>query len=168
LARVSKGSTAFPKRFDIFCPFLSKTKPFETTFLYPDTDSNDISQFSRDKGPDLSEPDKYNFNYTISGSSLIAPIRVFDDGEFTYFQFPYKNAEIPAFFLVDSEGREALINYRMNDDYVVLERVASQLTLRHGSDVTCIFNESLPLELLDSKKAKRKDKKAEKKFLGIF
>src|SRR5690606_4908782 len=32
--RVSKGSTAFPKRFDIFCPFLSSTNPFEMTFLY--------------------------------------------------------------------------------------------------------------------------------------
>src|SRR5690606_1819679 len=33
-AKVSKGSTALPKRLDIFCPFLSNTNPFETTFLY--------------------------------------------------------------------------------------------------------------------------------------
>ena len=28
-----KGSTALPKRFDIFWPFLSKTRPFEITAL---------------------------------------------------------------------------------------------------------------------------------------
>src|SRR5690554_1483074 len=33
-SNVSKGSTVFPLLFDIFCPFLSKTSPFETTFLY--------------------------------------------------------------------------------------------------------------------------------------
>ena len=32
-ASVVNGSTALPKRLDIFCPFLSNTKPFETTFL---------------------------------------------------------------------------------------------------------------------------------------
>ena len=31
---ILNGSTAFPNLLDIFCPFLSRTKPFETTFLY--------------------------------------------------------------------------------------------------------------------------------------
>ena len=31
---VENGSTAFPNLLDIFCPFLSKTNPLETTFLY--------------------------------------------------------------------------------------------------------------------------------------
>ena len=35
--------------------------------------------------------DKYNFNYTISGDDSIAPIKVFDDGVFTYFEFKDKN-----------------------------------------------------------------------------
>src|SRR5690606_13257255 len=30
---VSNGSTALPKRFDILLPFLSSTKPLDTTFL---------------------------------------------------------------------------------------------------------------------------------------
>ena len=32
-SKVSKGSTAFFLLLDIFCPFLSKTNPLETTFL---------------------------------------------------------------------------------------------------------------------------------------
>lgn len=117
---------------------------WETSFIYPDEESG-IIQTGTSEGPDLSEPGKYNFNYSISGSELIAPVRVFDDKEFTYFQFAKQNAEIPAFFLVDSEGREALINYRIEGNYIVIERVGSQFTLRHGADVACIFNENSPL-----------------------
>lgn len=119
---------------------------FETKFVYPDSGSSAIQQFSNSKGPDLSEPEKYNFNYTISGSNVIAPVRVFDDKEFTYFQFNNKNAEVPAFFLVDGENREALVNYRVMGDYIVVERVTSQFTLRYGNEVTCVFNETDPLK----------------------
>ena len=92
--------------------------------------------------PDLLEnPEKYNTDYTISGSDEIAPIRIFDDGEFSYFQFRDKNAEVPAFYTVDSKGNEALINYRTRGDYIVVERVSNRFTLRHGNDVVCVFNE---------------------------
>jgi type IV secretion system protein VirB9 len=92
--------------------------------------------------PDLSDPELYNFHYTISGSEAIAPLRIFDDGEFTYFQFRNKNAEVPAFFLVDSDGREGIVNYHMAGDYIAIERVAERFTLRNGSDITCVFNEN--------------------------
>ena len=92
--------------------------------------------------PDLLEnPEKYNTDYTISGSDEVAPIRIFDDAEFTYFQFRDKNAEVPAFYWVDNEGNESIINYRTRGDYIVVERVSSRFTLRHGSDVVCVFNE---------------------------
>jgi type IV secretion system protein VirB9 len=94
---------------------------------------------------DITEnPEKYNFRYTISGPETTAPLRIFDDGEFTYFQFKDKNAEVPAFFWVDSKGNESLINYRTRGDYIVVERVASRFTLRHGPDVICVFNDALP------------------------
>lgn len=124
---------------------------WETNFIYPEEDGG-IIQTTSSQGPDLSEPEKYNFSYSISGSEYIAPVRVFDDKEFTYFQFSKQNADIPAFFLVDSEGREALINYRIEGNYIVIERVASQFTLRHGSDVACIFNERSPLPKKPKKK----------------
>ena len=127
---------------------------FETRFVYPDAVGTDIVKTYSSKlsdVPDLSEPEKYNFNYTISGSEEIAPIRVFDDAEFTYFQFNKTNAEIPAFFLVDSEGNEALINYRAVQDYIIVERVTSQYTLRHGNDAVCVFNEAKPLKILKKK-----------------
>lgn len=97
-----------------------------------------------DSVPDpMIEPEKYNFNYVLSGADDIAPIRIFDDGKFTYFEFRNKNAEIPAFFLVHGDGSESLINFRARGDYIVVERVGPQFTLRHGQDVVCVFNQNM-------------------------
>ena len=128
---------------DISDPNLS----FIVRFIYPDEGSSSaIRKFSSTSGPDLTQPWKYNFNYTISGNQYIAPLRIFDDGEFTYFKFKNKNAEVPAFFMVDSEGKEALVNYRVSGEYIVIERVIGQFTLRNGPDIVCVFNEKMPLE----------------------
>ena len=89
-------------------------------------------------------PGKYKFNYTISGANTIAALKIFDDGEFTYFQFRDKNGEIPGFFQVGPGGEESLVNFRVRGSYVVVERVASQFTLRHGKEVVCVFNEAMP------------------------
>ena len=118
---------------------------FMMRFVYPGSDTGEtVSQYLDSvPAPELeSNPEKYNFNYTIAGSDEVAPLRIFDDGEFTFFQFRNKNADIPAFFMVDNQGNESLINYRTRGDYIVIERVAGKFTLRHGTDIVCVFNES--------------------------
>lgn len=127
---------------------------FTVKFVYPDeAGGGDLMQLGSLKPIDLTEPGKYNFSYMLSGSEFIAPIKVFDDKEFTYFEFRDKNAEVPAIFLVDSEGKEGLVNYRMVGNYVVVERVASRFTLRHGPDVVCIFNDGMPYRKAKVKKS---------------
>lgn len=121
---------------------------FIVRFIYQDTNDMQTAAKGLDQVPalDIEEnPGKYNFKYTISGPEETAPIRIFDDGEFTYFQFRDKNAEVPAFFWVDGQGNESLINYRTRGDYIVVERVSSKFTLRHGSSVNCVFNEGRTL-----------------------
>ncbi|CAG7589273.1 MAG: P-type conjugative transfer protein VirB9 [Candidatus Midichloria sp.] len=130
---------------------------FVVKFVYPDDGiyssfavnssnsgaSQAIRTLSSYHGPDLTHPELYNFNYKISGKrSDIEPLQIFDDGEFTYFKFRNINAEIPAIFLVDSDNREGIINYRIAGKYVVVERVAAKFTLRHGKSTICVFNES--------------------------
>lgn len=118
---------------------------FVMRFTYPDSDAIQTVRTYLDNvpKPELDEnPGKYNFNYTISGTDEIAPIKIFDDGEFTFFEFRDKNTEVPAFYTVDSKGNEAMINYRTRGDYIVVERVSSKFTLRHGSDIVCVFNEA--------------------------
>ncbi len=126
---------------------------FILRFVYPE-DQAAMTVGNGEDGipmPDLEEKGKYNFNYSITGSELIAPIRIFDDGQFTYFQFRNKNADVPGFFLVDEKRNEAVINYRARGDYIVVERVAARFTLRHGSDVVCVYNDAIPHKL-ESKK----------------
>ena len=130
---------------------------FQAKFIYNTGQNENVRSYQSDKPPtaaeankkimpDLSKPENYNMNYTISGSEGNAPIKVFDDGEFTFFQFRNKNAEIPGFFTVAADGSESLVNYRIIGDYVVVERVTSQFTLRNGNDIICVYNEANPLQ----------------------
>lgn len=125
---------------------------FNVKFLYPDEEeSEDIHNYHAHSSaasgtiPDLAHPENLNFNYTISGNEEIAPIKIFDDGEFTYLQFRDKNKVIPAIFAVDEELRESMVNSKIDskiENLVIVEQVFHKIALRHGDKVLCIFNES--------------------------
>lgn len=121
---------------------------FVVKFAYPDEKDKNIVQFPKvpvsDK-PDMRDLSKYNFSYQYTGEPVIAPIKVFDNGQFTYFQFSARNAEIPAIFTVDASGFESLVNFRAVDDYIIVERVSPQFTLRNGNDIVCVYNTNLYL-----------------------
>lgn len=118
---------------------------FVMRFVYGRNSGIAVNTFI-DAVPDpLLEPEKYNFNYSLTGVEEISPIRIFDDGEFTYFEFRDKNADVPAFFMVHSDGSESLINFRTRGNYIVVERVAAQFTLRNGRDIVCVFNNNQSL-----------------------
>ncbi|KYH12342.1 TrbG/VirB9 family P-type conjugative transfer protein [Neorickettsia sp. 179522] len=89
---------------------------------------------------DIGKKAYLNFDYKLSGYDAIKPIKVFDDGRFTYMQFPSVNANLPAVFRVDSQGYEALVNYHISGKYLVVQEVAPLFTLRHGHDHVCVFN----------------------------
>jgi type IV secretion system protein VirB9 len=120
---------------------------FNVKFLYPDEEgsSGNITNYNTNSYPiDFDHPEKYNFNYSLSGDDEIAPIKIFDDGEFMYLQFRDKNKEIPAIFAVDENRKESMINYHMNSsipNMVVIEHVFKKLAIRVDDKITCIFNE---------------------------
>ncbi len=117
---------------------------FAVKFIYPDEASApETSQASNIEMPDLTDKSLYNFEYTISGPTNIAPIKIFDDGKFTYFEFSNKTSELPAIFYVTSKGSEGIINYKMLGDYLVVESIRERFSLRHDRDVVCVFNENL-------------------------
>jgi type IV secretion system protein VirB9 len=123
-----------------------KNLTFSLRFVYPgEEEAMSSSNADLSPLPDIiNEPEQYNFRYSIRGSDFVAPIRIFDDGRFTYFEFRDKNAEVPAFFSVDAQGNESIINFRARGDYIIVERVSNRFTLRHGGDVVCVYNEAMP------------------------
>ena len=94
------------------------------------------------------KPEVMNTQYSVAegtGSQDIVPTLVFDDGRFTYLRFP-GNREIPAVFHVLGDGGETLVNARMEDDLLVVDRVSRRLILRAGSAVIGLWNEAFDLD----------------------
>lgn len=87
---------------------------------------------------------KINFNYQFAGNAPdITPIKVFDNGQETSFQFKNNNLVIPSINMVDIFGNEIPISYVIKDNYVVVPNVSTQFTLRLADSVLCIFNNKL-------------------------
>jgi len=93
-------------------------------------------------------PTVMNTQYSIAetaGSQDIVPTLIYDDGRFTYLRFP-GNREVPAVFHVLGDGQETLVNARMEDDLLVVDRVSRRLMLRAGSAVVGVWNEAFDLD----------------------
>ncbi len=90
------------------------------------------------------DPSEYNWNYSYNGDRSILPLHVFDDGQFTYLELR-QGQPVPAVFAVDNTaGHESVINFRRQGNYLVIERIAPQFTLRNGQyAVASLFNDDL-------------------------
>lgn len=89
-----------------------------------------------------------NAEYSIAAGATaadIVPSLIFDDGRFTYLRLP-GNREVPAAFHVLADGTETIVNARMEDDLLVVDRVSRRLVLRAGSAVVGIWNDAFDLE----------------------
>ena len=121
---------------------------FTVRFIYPD--DNETRHFNANTNlpsqvPDLNHPEKLNFHYSISGPDSVAPTKIFDDGDFTYMQFRDKYVDLPAFFAVDKQLRESMVDYRLSKTHknmVIIEHVFERLTIRLGNQVLCVYNEA--------------------------
>jgi len=94
------------------------------------------------------KPQVANAQYAMAqgrNSEDIVPTLVFDDGRFTYMRFP-GNRAVPAVFHVLGDGTETLVNSRMEDDLLVVDRVSRRLMLRAGPAVVALWNEAFDLD----------------------
>jgi len=132
-------------------PSANKKITYAIKFIYPEQKrakaERSILLREQQKRSELSafkDPKAYNWNYSFNGSRSIVPLHVFDDGKFTYMQLQ-NNQSIPAIFAVDNaNGKESLVNYRRDNNFLVIQQTAPQFTLRLGdSTVASIFNNKL-------------------------
>lgn len=90
-----------------------------------------------------------NLNYWKAGDEDIAPLRMYDDGNFTYLTFA-PNQSIPAIYSLNKHGEEGIVNTTMiNKSTIKIHSVYQNLRLRSGKSVLCVQNRgfSLPSEM---------------------
>lgn len=129
----------------------SKNQTYAIQFVYPNEDRKKLLKaldYQRVEKKAIvnasTNPKNYNWDYSFNGSRAIMPLHVFDDGKFTYLQLR-QNQDIPAIFAVNnSKGSEAVVNFRRVGDYIVIQQIAPQFTLRDGKyHVASIFNNKM-------------------------
>lgn len=83
------------------------------------------------------ELDRIKFRYEVTGDSPSwRPVRVFDDGEKVYIQFPagIAQGELPPLFVVGPTGENQLVNYRAKPPYYIVDRLFGAAELRLGGE----------------------------------
>lgn len=91
--------------------------------------------------PPPPKPEDFNFAYELKGQKNLHPVRVFDDGTLTYFQFDSRNAA-PAVFVIGADGKEEMANTRVSGDYTVADFIAETFILRYGKTQAEVKNKS--------------------------
>lgn len=117
----------------------------KVSFDYPDREAeiklrveSDVALVKAEQGrlqqqvivPSL-DPASLNFNFDIAGDAPFRPISVYHDGVFTYLRLPSVQ-DFPAIFLDSESGPPSLINYKVKDNMIIVERIAPRLLLKKG------------------------------------
>jgi len=123
---------------------------YRVQFSYPvEDDAKRLVAIEREEAAQALDATRpvLNTNYTMQageGSESITPGLAYDDGAFTYLQFP-PIGEMPAAFVINSDGTESVVNTHTapdRRDTIAIQRIAPEFVLRLGKAVVGIYNES--------------------------
>jgi type IV secretion system protein VirB9 len=95
--------------------------PFSVRFTYPVSIGDTPPTPARSRG-----------RYRFDGSRLIRPLSMDDDGVATFISWR-ADAPIPAIFVINAEGKEALINGAVRDGRYVVDQVGERFVFRLGN-----------------------------------
>ncbi len=87
-------------------------------------------------------PSDINISYTTSkGNQDLKPLKIFDDGYFTYFQYGKKNLDkvenLPVIYKVVG-GYDSPVNSRIERGFIIAESISEKWTLRSGEEYLCV------------------------------
>ncbi len=112
---------------------------YKLQFIYSD---GGYDAYGKQNAVATFDPEKINWKYSFTGDESLVPIQAFDNGQFTYFKFQNDGmSHLPSVFIVDKNRNETLVNYHMQGEYMVINSIAKQFTLRDGDYVTCVYND---------------------------
>lgn len=108
-----------------------------TTFGYRAPPGNASAQAAQDVHPaalDEGLTGHPNFNYRIEGDADVKPVSVWDNGRFTWIQFPDSVQSLPAVFFLGPDGAE-VVNYvvQPGGKQIKVNRLMSRFVLRLGN-----------------------------------
>jgi len=83
-----------------------------------------------------------NQNYWYCGSPALRPIAASDDGMQLRLRFEPR-AELPAIYAISDDGAEMLVNMDVEEDTIVVHRIAPRYVLRRGGLVGCIVSRGI-------------------------
>ncbi len=78
-----------------------------------------------------------NFRYTIEGDNPAwRPLRAFDNGQQVFIEFPrgIRQGEMPPLWIIGAEGGAELVNYRVKDHHMIVDRLFAAAELRLGGE----------------------------------
>ena len=81
--------------------------------------------------------DTLNFRYRIEGDNPAwRPLRAFDDGRQVFIEFPrgIGQGEMPPLWVIGAQGGAELVNYRVQGNHLIVDRLFAAAELRLGSD----------------------------------
>lgn len=82
-----------------------------------------------------------NGNYGIIGPEELTPTSVFDNGEQTVMTFAPNNP-MPEIFVKEEDGSESRVSHHVENEMLIVHRVARRFSLRHMGRVACLINGS--------------------------
>jgi type IV secretion system protein VirB9 len=121
---------------------------YSLRFIYPQDEARKAAEALEQQRTNLklatADQDPHrarNSDYWGCGAAAIRPQSAFDDGVQTRLKFP-AHAEFPTMYVKNDDDSESLVNFTVDNDEVVIHRVARSFVLRRGKLVACIQNRS--------------------------
>lgn len=107
------------------------TTPWVVRFEYPKPVVFAIAE------PPLPPTPVLNFAYERQGAANLLPVRVWDNGTVTFFEFPETTA-VPAIFAGGPGKDESLVNSSTRGRVTIVQQTAPRFTLRSGKHVATV------------------------------
>ncbi|MBH5386638.1 P-type conjugative transfer protein TrbG [Bradyrhizobium diversitatis] len=115
----------------------SRERPYmpSVAWYYPET----VREKSRSVSlrPVIPDPSQRVFRYAIEGDSPPwRPVNAYDDGRKVYVEFPQGivQGEMPPLFVIGSDGKTGLVNYRAYGNVLIVDRLFAAAELRLGGE----------------------------------
>ena len=138
-ARIDELDEKFETQREVQKKILEMLERFEServkctgaeVFSYnPLVNPSEISDFQFCNGNISGNVESLNFNYKISGASIVKLVAVFDDGEKTILKFDRTPKRLPSLF-IKNKGKIIMANYKIRDNCYIVDRVADEIELR--------------------------------------